>query len=772
MRDQGITFSFFNNPVEGDRISVSAFINSIPLVYNNGFNVIDFEFTLNDSEISADPLHRVKIGSNTQESRDNLKLFFQVNGYQSSSVPITYAPDSQTIESLVMHFQTTDTIGFVDNVINSNVAITFFDYDIPNTINLKYFFIYKNVVGDLYRCDILQKGFAGSPLEIHGKAVLTKGEAKDHLDIIRGSGLSIKLEANKDLTFEDLYFGYETDFQVRFYRNEKIEFMGFLKPDGIVQSYTRDLWEINIDCVDGLGFLNDISFTRLNGLQFTGKMSHLDIIYNCLNKTGLSLPINTYVDIEFEGMIDTGLSTNVLSQAFLSVERFVKSDDNTIMSCAEVLSSILGIYSAVVTQINAQWYIYRSIDFFINRNPKSKRYNLSNDFTGIFDMLPKTNVGSQINNYYPHHCNGNQQITIKGAISAFRLGYKYGFIGSILGNGNLKHEPGTKIYENWNVDTWTESKNSGSLVIDPISDLGISFKSAVADIGETRDRQNALMSAESDELLAGYSVEFKTRFKSYGFPVTIEFYVYLFPSDGSASYTLNADGSWNTPNQLTIPVRSADVTPNSTGELVPDNFERTFSISSAPLPKDGTILVGMFVPFKSFGSPAVLVEVKSIEIFNTFSGNNVVGEFHTVSRSVAVSSIVKENKSVSIGDNNNTVYAGAIYKGNTTNLTSLWKRKNISELKPILRIAAEDNLRISQRPVRLFNGDMYGFCNYISLYTINKISGVYLPVSWSFDTYSNIAKLSLLELNSPELNSIDYIKTDDYGETVKPTIVS
>lgn len=771
MRDQGIVFGFFNSPVEGDRIAVRAIINSIPIVYNNGESIIDFEFTLNDSEVISNPLHRVKIGTNNSETRNNLQLFLENNGYQSGSVPITLNSDSNTIESLTMHFNTSETIGFVDDFVNPNVSVTFFDYDIPNTLNLKYFLIYTNKAGDLYRCDILQKAFSENPKEINGRITLTKGEVKDHLDVIRGSGVNLKLEADQGLTFEDLYAGTENDFRVRVFRNEKIIFEGFLKPDGVTQSYTRSLWDINIECVDGLGFLNDLSFTKTNGLQFTGKMSHLDIIYNCLLKTGLSLNLNTYVDIEFEGMTGTGDQISVLKEAFLSVDRFIKSDDNTIMSCSEVINSVLSIYSAVLTQHLGEWFIYRPNDLFSNEYPVVKKYNSNNEFLGIFNFPNKTKIGSQIDNIYPFNCSGNQLISIKGAVSAFRLGYKYGFIGSILGNGNLKHEAGTKIYENWTVDTWAESKNSGYLVIDPISSTGISFNAAVADIGESRDRQNALTSVESDELLANYSIEFKTRFKSYGFPVTIEFYVYLFPSDGSAPYTLNTDGSWNTPNQYTIPIRSSDTTPNGTGELTNEVYERSFSINSQPLPKDGTVLTGMFVPFKSFGSPTVLVEVKSIEIINTFAGNNVVGEFHTVSRTVAVSSIVKESKTVSIGDNNNTVYQGAIYKGNTSILTNLWFRKDKNELKPILRIAAEDNLRIAQRPLKLFTGNVFGFSNYLSVYSINKISGKFLLIGYSFDTFENISNLRLLELHSPELNDMNYVRTDDYGETVKPTIV-
>lgn len=771
MRQQGITFGFLNNPIQGDRISVQPKINGIPIIYNNGLDIIDFEFTNNDSEILADPFHRVKIGDDSSETRNNLILFFQNNGYQSTSTPITLEPTTASIESLKMYFNASSTIYFLDLITNDNVIMSFFDIDVENTLNLKYFLEYTNKDNDFYRCEILQLGFAELPKEIIGRITLLKGEAKDHLNIIRGTGVNLKLQANQGLTFEDLYSGTENDFRVRVFRNYQVIFEGFLKPDGVVQSYTRNIWDISIDCVDGLGFLNDLSFTKTNGLQFTGKMSHLDIIYNCLTKTGLALNLNTYVNIEYENMGGSGLSRSVLSEAYLSVERFIKSDDNTIMSCAEVLSSVLSIYSAVITQHNGQWFVYRPNDLFLDEYPIVKTYSSSNAFINTFNFPKKSLIGSHIDKIKPFHCNGNQQISIVGAVSAFRLGYKYGFIGSLMGNGNLKHDPGTKIYDKWTVHTWNENKNSGYLVIDPVSDTGISFKAAIADIGETRERRDAITSVLSDELLEGYSVDFKTRFKSYGYPVTIEFYVYLFPTDGSDPYTMNLDGSWNSPNNYTLPFLNADQVPNGTGELTNFTYERSFALSSLPLPKSGKLQIGMYVPFKAWGSPTVLVDVKSMELINTFAGNNIVGEFHTVSRSVSVSSIVKESKSVSIGDNETTVYQGAIYKGDTSNLTDVWFRIGKTESKPILRIAAEDNLRIAQRPLKLFSGSFYGYSPYLSVYSINKISGKFMPISYSFDTFQNIVNVRLLELHSPELNSIDYIKTEDYGETVKPTIV-
>jgi hypothetical protein len=56
-----------------------------------------------------------------------------------------------------------------------------------------------------------------------------------------------------------------------------------------------------------------------------------------------------------------------------------------------------------------------------------RRYSVNNILQVLVINLAKP-LGSQINNFYPHQGGGNQRIEIKGANSAFRIGYKYGFV--------------------------------------------------------------------------------------------------------------------------------------------------------------------------------------------------------------------------------------------------------------------------------------------------------------------------------------------------------
>jgi len=187
------------------------------------------------------------------------------------------------------------------------------------------------------------------------------------------------------------------------------------------------------------------------------------------------------------------------------------------------------------------------------------------------------------------------------------------------------------------------------------------------------------------------------------------------------------------------------------------------------LPKiiiDSNLTVGIVLCANLGANSTTLI--KSLDIIPTQNENVIEGEFHTVERGNRVSSIVKETQTVYNGDNAGTVYLGAIYDENQLP-TALWSRKNSSDKFPILRIAAEEELRILQRPTKIFRGDFYGYIPYLSFININNI-GSFMPIEWSYNTATNVTSCKQLELFVAEINDIVYSQTFDYGETVKPTI--
>jgi hypothetical protein len=170
-----------------------------------------------------------------------------------------------------------------------------------------------------------------------------------------------------------------------------------------------------------------------------------------------------------------------------------------------------------------------------------------------------------------------------------------------------------------------------------------------------------------------------------------------------------------------------------------------------------------------------LCDLNFVSIAPVGNEQGIIGEFHTIQRKGKKNSAIKDIVEVQTGDNLADVYSGTLYKSDATTATETWFRKGISEEKPLLRIMCEDAMRMFQNPTRIFEGDIYGFIDSLSVININGVSGKFIVLDYSYSTYENITKLKLQQILGDELEDQDYedfyTKTYDRGETVKPTII-
>jgi hypothetical protein len=381
---------------------------------------------------------------------------------------------------------------------------------------------------------------------------------------------------------------------------------------------------------------------------------------------------------------------------------------------------------------------------------------VNNVYIGNVTLNLNKSLGSQIDNYYPHHSGGNQKIEMNGSISAFRMGYKYGFINGLLQNGKLEHDG------NLNYSLWTKDAGANSFLInDPQSLSGLYMKAI-----KINDADQLILTSSTIAINEGDLFDFKASLIVYGRVTTFRFKIKV------GIYYLLSNGEWTTSESFFIyNLGSSIIEFNAFPEIVD-----TISVSSKPAPVTGNLTVLIYRPkvrqFLIQPSQIPLVKISSVDITtNSAEISGKVGEFHTVSRTVKVSSIVKENKSVSNGDETDNFYSGTIFKEDAITPTETWSRKGSFESYPLLRIAAEDELRLGQKPLKVFSGNIFGFLPYLSFLQINSINGRFFPIEYSYDTVNNQIKLKVLELYAEEIPDIMYKFSFDYGSgVVKPTI--
>ena len=743
-----VIFSFSENPSLGFGFNCIINYLGLPIYFNSGEAAISFEYLATGTpDLPPSQVERQL----TLDATLKKTLSFLNSYYYNDNV--VYQIVNNTIEATVL----LDSLSFsITNQI-PELTITTQDISDAQNINLKYFFQYTNVVGDTFLCQIFKKRFVGEAIEVQGSAILEKGSVKNHTDTIRGTNLSIELEANLSLTFEDLYTENEQDYTVIFKRNDKIMFRGFLKPDGIFQSYRDDYWIISLDCVDGLGSLENLSFVKESGFRFTGKMRVQEVLFNALKRTGILMPINVSINVLYDGLANN-VNTNILNEILINTDRFFKDDsqgsgDGTIMSCDEVIKSILGIFRANITQEDGEWYIYKADEIYNGASTLFKRYDINNVYVGNKNINLNKIIGSQINNFYPHFSNGDQNIRIQGGINAFRLGYKYGFLNNLLPNGRLSRV-GTDF------DLWTETPALQSLIInDPQIPSGLILKAK-----PLSSQSNIILTSTTIPVDQGDLFDFKGSLTISGSKVFFSFRISI------GNNYMGNDGIWTTnPNTLYIVFVGSE-----TFDLTEQNF--SFKISTSPAPISGNLKIEIYEPLATVfiltNTYLPITIIRSLDITtNSAELSGKVGEFHTVERANKISSIVKENASVIIGDETDNFFSGTIFKSDGVEKTSSWSRAGTFENYPLLRISAETELRLGQKPLMQFTGSIFGYIPYLTMIAINNLSGKFMAIKYAYDTKANTVKFELLEVVADEIPDINYKFTFDYGTTVKPTIV-
>lgn len=611
----------------------------------------------------------------------------------------------------------------------------------PDTI--KYLTEYKDLNGADFRIEIWQKGFKGLTTNVRGYANLKYQSKKDLFEPIIASALTIYYEATEALSMTDLYSEAEQTYKVVFKRNGTPIFIGFIKPDGIFEDWVSNRWILDVDAIDGLSTLKNLSFVTDNGNFYIGKLSILEAVKNCLHRTGLDLPINISLNLFYEGYS----GESILEKTFVNTERYYQ-DTRKVMDCESVMKSLLQIFNATLIQMNGEWWIYRSID--VTESMVFSKY-IDGIFNSTFVLNPTKNIGSHINNFEIFHCNENQKKSIAASVQAYRVYYKYGNTSSLASNSELMSGSGLSV-EGWTVN------NSGFVYRNP-SGYGIILKNNDdIDIDVISLNQSVLIKSKNTVRIEINLNAFA--FIRYGYIGD----VYLYISSDNYYFTIN-DG-W------ILKSASSDIHASVIHiQEIEDGSSINWNTEISPFPEDSRIYLKITADIeKGIITNEFQLYFNSISILP--SNSNIKGVYYTAQRTTRISSVTKEDVTVYNGDSLSDLFVGTLYKSDGYNPTEKWYRQGKTESLEILNINAQDNLRISPRPMMIFEGDIYGYIPYLSLITINNITGKFLPTEYTYKTADNVIELSSKEFSSDYLDegAFRVEREVDNGNETKVTI--
>lgn len=607
---------------------------------------------------------------------------------------------------------------------------------------IKYFLEYSDNEGLISRLEIWDKNFEGDPTEINGNVTLNYADRKDLLQYSVPVSLDINLEADEDLTLQDLYSEAENQFHAKLFIDGQLVFYGILKPDGIWEDWVNDKWEISIDAMDGLSILKDLSFVTDVGGFYEGKITQFEALKQCLHRIGYDLPINVSNDLPtYVGFADTD---SILHNVQMNADRFYQdAQKNNIMDCEEVLKSILEPYNATIFQMNGEWWVVRSLDFKPVMTFKKYDGLVKSDVIWNSEYF----IGSQIDDYEIHHANANQKKSVNPSAQAFRVNYKYGTVKSLVTNPTFKM--GTGLYcEGWFIEGF------GGSCIRQDDDTGVKVVSTVDDTPDLLWIFNTetIIVKENDILNVSFSF-------TPSFSDTIpNILCYSFET---ANFILNESGWVAKPNSY--------VFPKDYGSNNVTNITETFTLP--PIPEDNFLSIKVWIRQIKVSFPSLFpFYFNGIDVVPN-TNQNYKGEFHTAQRSTRISSVTKNDKTVSVGDSLSDIYLGTLYKDDGQP-TELWNRSGMTDSKGLLRLMVEDTLRISPRPMLYFEGDIFGYIPYMALITINNLNGKYQVSRYSYSSVSGINRTAFKEFSTDLLAPEDYRYEFefDFGSETKVTI--
>ena len=217
---------------------------------------------------------------------------------------------------------------------------------------MRFRLTYCNRSGNIARLDIITNGDATTTQPIEGTEspfILTYNNDKPNKSgYFRSSSADINIYETPAFNIDTLKTSNETDIKVEWYIDDVLTWSGFVIPD----FFSRQIGvpaTVNMTASDRLGTLKGVT---LSGLSETVTLRSLAT--QCLQNTGLSLPLNTYAAFTSVDADENIFDSKVYSQR-------LNDNKGRSISCYDVLESILVLTNSILIQRFGEWYIYNKI---------------------------------------------------------------------------------------------------------------------------------------------------------------------------------------------------------------------------------------------------------------------------------------------------------------------------------------------------------------------------------------------------------------------------
>jgi hypothetical protein len=319
---------------------------------------------------------------------------------------------------------------------------------------LKYTMRFKNrVQNDIYKCQIWQKGFSGSVLQLTGAPTpfTVTWQDQEILSPIKSIELTLSFLTDGSISIEDFYSDDDEEFRVDHYFESladgtgtaKLLHSGYLIEDGVSEPVTDRKHIITLKATDNIALLKNVKWNEIDStvLHYNSKLSLYYFVAYSLKATGLFSP-DTTIDQNlplriYDNLFETSVGNrgaNILNDPFestvLNANTF-QNTDNTWLDCYSILEKILTDLNACLLQAEGCWTVMRTPEYrlFTDGEILGTEY-VSTPATNAVTLAPLVNIDRFGADAYPvkEDQNKSMQRPLKYVLNTFNYDQPASFI--------------------------------------------------------------------------------------------------------------------------------------------------------------------------------------------------------------------------------------------------------------------------------------------------------------------------------------------------------
>lgn len=656
-------------------------------------------------------------------------------------------------------------------------------------MGVKYRIEYTSVNDIDYTCDISNPDYSGSVITLDGNVEYGMNSVDGLQHPIRSKYLRIRTTATLAQPLDDLLTNGDRYWRVEFYRDVDKIFFGYLSTEDTPQSFVTDSWELELNALDPMAYLQDLGYVDNTGATYQGYERLGAIIANCLKRgfadSSEEFNFLAYVNYDFRTRNVDLSYTNYTSGLFMrlaemSQDGFVDTNSGEAQSCQEVLEKVLNSLQLTITQINGDTWLLQHWLF--------DQSGISSTYIDYYDSDYGSSVGTPEDPFNDVvlktqsvlttdsdviHANANQQYYFKIPITKLVIDHQYDYKETLIENATL--DGGT---DGVSMPDWS----SGGDYSNPTSSGYIEvFR---YDSGLNTDP----FAAESNtnlEVLGGQIFKVKIVCESNFDPSTTSgpFFRYNVRYETWSGTTYYLTTSAPITGQVLVwksfgsePLGRPVFIRDDEGNAVVDE-ELTFEQVLPELPgTSGTLDVVIYAAYPEDSSNVtdkiLIHEVDLLPVSTEVTGtsrnmeNTQDDGFKTIEEDIFIDTV-----------QSSAIHNNIRHVSTERSITEVIDKSRAAELGGISAYYALGrhfgwNRLSHNRLKKVFTGDFYNFYEPHNVLTIPDLdANQYRVVEYSFDTQRNVGTHKLVQRMAVILNSfIEHDLDNIYADTIKPTI--